>query len=57
MADVFFISNMSGYGSVKDGDGYIVRVSAGDPKQAAIFARGGANGVTLDAPEGNGDRR
>ena len=50
--DVFFISNMSGYGSVKDGDGYIVRASAGDPKQAAIFIQGGANGVTLDAPKG-----
>jgi len=50
--DVFFISNMFGYGSAKDGNGYIVRVSAGDPKQAAIFVRGGANGVTLDAPKG-----
>jgi sugar lactone lactonase YvrE len=50
--DVFFISNMSGYGSVKDGDGYIVRVTAGDPKQTAIFIQGGANGVTLDAPKG-----
>ena len=50
--DVFFISNMSGYGSVKDGDGYIVRVSAGDPKQAAIFIQGGTNGVALDAPKG-----
>jgi len=37
---------MSGYGSVKDRDGYIVRVSAGDPKQLAIFIQGGANGVS-----------
>lgn len=50
--DVFFISNMSGYGSVKDGNGYIVRVSAGDPKQTAVFVQSGANGVTLDAPKG-----
>jgi hypothetical protein len=50
--DVFFISNMSGYGSVKDGDGYIVRTSASDPKRAAIFIQGGTNGVILDAPKG-----
>ena len=50
--DVFFISNMSGFGSLKDGDGYIVRLSAGDLKRPSIFIRGGSGGVILDAPKG-----
>ena len=50
--DVYFISNMSGFGSVKDGDGYIARVSASDLKTASIFIKGGVGGVTLDAPKG-----
>ncbi|MFL5619831.1 MAG: SMP-30/gluconolactonase/LRE family protein [Gemmatimonadaceae bacterium] len=50
--DVFFVSNMTGYGSGKDGNGYIERVSAADPAQATVFARGGVNGVALDAPKG-----
>lgn len=50
--DVFFISNMVGYGSVKNGNGYISRVSAADPTQATVLARGGQDGVTLDAPKG-----
>jgi sugar lactone lactonase YvrE len=50
--DVFFISNMAGYGSAKDGNGYISRVSAGNPDDAAVFVQGGKNGVTLDSPKG-----
>src|SRR5689334_2983121 len=50
--DMYFISNMSGYGSVKDGDGYIVRVSAADVSHPTIFIKGGSGGVTLDAPKG-----
>ena len=50
--DVYFISNMSGFGSVKDGDGYIVRVSASDLKTASVFIKGGVGGATLDAPKG-----
>ena len=50
--DVFFISNMAGYGSFKDGNGYIVRTSASNPKQATIFIQGEVNGATLDAPKG-----
>jgi hypothetical protein len=50
--DVYFISNMSGYGSVKDGDGYIVRVSAADLSRPSVFIRSGSGGVTLDAPKG-----
>jgi len=50
--DVYFISNMSGFGSVKDGNGYIVRVSASDAKTASVFIKGGVAGVALDAPKG-----
>ncbi|HEX6052207.1 MAG TPA: hypothetical protein VFZ21_23240 [Gemmatimonadaceae bacterium] len=50
--DVYFISNMAGYGSVKDGNGYIVRASAADLDEASILAGGGTGGVTLDAPKG-----
>ena len=50
--DVYFVSNMLGYGSVKDGNGYIVRIAAGDFSRIELFAQGGRNGVTLDAPKG-----
>jgi len=49
--DVFFISNMFGYGSAKDGVGYITRVRASD-FSADNFVEGGTNGVTLNAPKG-----
>ena len=50
--DVFFVSNMTGYGSAQDGNGYIVRVSASTEDSASILAQGGVNGVTLHAPKG-----
>lgn len=50
--DAFFISNMAGYGSAKDGNGYISRVNAGNPVDAAVFVQGGKNGVVLDSPKG-----
>jgi sugar lactone lactonase YvrE len=50
--DVFFVANIQGYGSAKDGNGYIARVSAGDPYEIRIFAQGGLHGVQLDAPKG-----
>lgn len=50
--DVFFISNMTGYGSAEDGNGYISRVNAGNPVDAAVFVQGGKNGVVLDSPKG-----
>ena len=49
--DVWFISNMLGFGSVKDGDGYIVRV-AGDLGRQDTFIESGRKGVVLDAPKG-----
>jgi sugar lactone lactonase YvrE len=50
--DVWFVSNMAGAGSVRDGYGYISRVSASNPDSAIVFAEGGKNGVTLNAPKG-----
>ncbi|HUQ47716.1 MAG TPA: hypothetical protein VM053_05650 [Gemmatimonadaceae bacterium] len=50
--DVFFISNMVGYGSDHDGNGYIVEASAGDLANAKIFAESGKAGAVLDAPKG-----
>jgi sugar lactone lactonase YvrE len=56
--DVFFISNMVGFGSVKDANGYIVQVKANDLSIGKVFAESGRAGVVLDAPKGmtiNGD--
>jgi hypothetical protein len=56
--DVFFISNMNGFGSAKDGNGYIVEVKANDLSISKVFAENGRAGVILDAPKGmtiNGD--
>ena len=50
--DAFFISNMVGFGSDRDGNGYIVKVQAGDLSTAEVFAEGGTDGVVLDAPKG-----
>jgi sugar lactone lactonase YvrE len=50
--DVFFVSNQTGPGSQRDGNGYIVRMSAEDPTQTALLAQGGRGGVVLDSPKG-----
>jgi len=50
--DVFFISNMVGFGSAKDANGYIVAARAGDLSQSKVFAETGRGGVTLNAPKG-----
>jgi sugar lactone lactonase YvrE len=52
LQDAFFVSNIAGYGSAKDNNGYINRVSAADPTSAIVFVQGGANGITLNAPKG-----
>lgn len=51
--DVYFISNMVGFGSVKDGAAYIARMEA-DRLDAppAPFIVSGRGGVALDAPKG-----
>ena len=50
--DVFFVSNMYGEGSVKDGAGYIARFNASDLGGMSILVESGKNGATLDAPKG-----
>ncbi|HEX2095476.1 MAG TPA: SMP-30/gluconolactonase/LRE family protein, partial [Longimicrobiaceae bacterium] len=50
--DVYFVSNMLGPGSLKDNNGYIVRMSAADPARSGILVQGGRNGATLHAPKG-----
>jgi sugar lactone lactonase YvrE len=50
--DVYFVSNMTGPGSKKDGNGYISRLNAADGGSATVFIQGGKNGAVLDAPKG-----
>jgi sugar lactone lactonase YvrE len=50
--DMFFISNMVGFGSDKDANGYIVMVKANDLSIGKVFAESGKGGVVLDAPKG-----
>lgn len=50
--DVFFISNMVGFGSDKDSNGYIVMVKADNLSVGKVFAESGKAGNTLDAPKG-----
>ena len=50
--DVWFISNMMGPGSEKDGNAWIDRVDAKEMKTAERFIESGRGGVTLDAPKG-----
>lgn len=50
--DVYFVSNMVGFGSVKDGNGYIVRLNAADLNTSTVFVQSGSGGATLDAPKG-----
>jgi hypothetical protein len=50
--DVFFISNVNGGMSSKDGNGFIMRVSAARPDTGLVFVRSGQGGVVLNAPKG-----
>jgi hypothetical protein len=50
--DVFFISNIQGVGSNKDGQGFIAKVDAANYSRIEIFAQGGKGGVQLNAPKG-----
>jgi hypothetical protein len=43
---------MNGFGSAKDGNGYIVEVKANDLSIGKVFAENGRAGVILDAPKG-----
>jgi sugar lactone lactonase YvrE len=50
--DVWFVSNIAGFGSDKDGRAYIIRVQADKLDSMSVFAMSGVNGVQLDAPKG-----
>jgi sugar lactone lactonase YvrE len=50
--DVWFVSNMTGAGSVKDANGYISRISAAHPDSAVVFVESGQHGAVLDSPKG-----
>jgi hypothetical protein len=50
--DAWFVTNIIGFGSSKDGHGYITRVEAGKLDSMTTFAVSGVNGVVLDAPKG-----
>lgn len=50
--DAFFVSNINGNPSQKDGNGFIVRVDAGNTAAATRVIEGGKKGVTLNAPKG-----
>ncbi|HKN66818.1 MAG TPA: hypothetical protein VJW73_11095 [Gemmatimonadaceae bacterium] len=50
--DVYFVTNMNGFGSVKDNNGYISRVNASNVNDIQTFVQGGSHGVTLHAPKG-----
>lgn len=50
--DALFVSNVAGFGSHHDGNGYIVRVPADSLAHPTLFVAGGRNGTTLHAPKG-----
>jgi sugar lactone lactonase YvrE len=50
--DAFFVSNINGNPSQKDGNGFIARVDAANTASVTMFAEGGKSGVTLNAPKG-----
>ena len=50
--DAWFVSNMLGAGSTKDGQGYIVRLEGSSVGTASMWVQSGKNGVYLDAPKG-----
>ena len=50
--DAYFVSNINGNPSVKDGNGFIARIDAGNTSAMTMFVQGGKGGVTLNAPKG-----
>lgn len=51
--DVYFVSNVNGNPGVKDGNGFITRITADGVVDSLHFIQGGRNGVTLNAPMGS----
>lgn len=50
--DVFYVSSIVGFGSVKDSIAYISRIDAADLSRVEIFIQSGRNGVLMHAPKG-----
>jgi sugar lactone lactonase YvrE len=50
--DVFYISNVDGGPSVKDGAGFITKLRADGTREELRWIDGARNGVTLNAPQG-----
>lgn len=50
--DVWFVTNINGNPSQKDGNGFISRLNADGTVDSLEFIAGGKNGVTLNAPKG-----
>lgn len=50
--DVFFVANINGNPSQKDGNGYIARVRADSIGTVTRLVEGGKGGATLNAPKG-----
>ena len=50
--DAYFVSNINGNPSAKDGNGFIVQVDAGNTSSVKMLVQGGKNGATLNAPKG-----
>lgn len=50
--DLFFVSNMFGLGSAKDGNGFISRVDAKTLTDSTVLVKSGDHGAVLDAPKG-----
>jgi sugar lactone lactonase YvrE len=51
--NVYFVSNINGSPGVKDGNGFIARITADGALDSLHFIQGGRNGVQLDAPMGS----
>jgi hypothetical protein len=50
--DIYFVSNINGSPTVKDGNGFISRLTAEGAVANLKFIEGGKNGVILNAPKG-----
>jgi len=50
---VYFVSNINGDPGIKDGNGFITRISEDGVVDSLHFIQGGRNGVTLNAPMGS----
>src|SRR5689334_25409435 len=50
--DAYFVSNINGNPSQKDGNGFIAQIDAGNTSSVKMLVQSGKNGATLNAPKG-----